>query len=428
MDASNGAGPRLGEVAAEDWSRLSATLRRHGWPLTLESYRQAAGLIHEPWLPPVAHDDPAYELLHLGEAGAAVPADLRKALDGLGLGPSVPFHLTSARDLFMVGDHHDRPERCGVYVGKDGMQIVDRLLSHRGGGRALDVGSGSGFTSVAMAAGGFRVTAIDISRACVAATRAAAALNGLDDRIDVQCMDAADALEGGGYEMIAANPPGAPVPPGLRYFPAGNGGPDGRQVIRAVFTASRRALLPDGVLVMRFESIGDEAGPFAVAEIDECAADASVLVTVEERLPMRVRSGVSARWSAPHNPDLQADRLLEILDAHAESLGARYFYTCFLVLRRDGLGRRAVMPFTRPASRTAEPNPGRPPTGLSELRWQPYQRLFAERRAEAADAARRLGDPVAAVAEVFADAVAADSINSRSLFHFLDELQPVDRV
>jgi hypothetical protein len=46
------------------------------------------------------------------------------------------------------------------------MQIVDRLLSHRGGGRALDVGSGSGFTSVAMATGGFRVTAIDISPAC----------------------------------------------------------------------------------------------------------------------------------------------------------------------------------------------------------------------------------------------------------------------
>jgi SAM-dependent methyltransferase len=405
----------LDGVPAAGWAELAAALRHHGWPLALETYRQAGGLTHEPWLPPVPHEDPIFSLLHRGEVTGPVPADLRAVLDRLGLPTPLPCYLTAVRDLLAVGDHHDRPERCHAYLGKDGLQIVDRLLSHRGSGRALDCGSGSGLTSVALAAAGFQVTAVDIDPACVTATRATAALNGFQDRIDPREMSIADALLDGGdgdYAMIAANPPGAPVPTTVNYWPAGNGGSDGMGVIRTILTGATRALAPGGVLVMRFESVGDGDRPFAVAEIDEIAADCSVLLSVEDRLPMRVRSGISARWAAPHNPGLEAGELLDILDTHAESLGATYFYTCFAVVRRDAKAGRQVWPFNRATANR--------PTGLSELRWRPYRRLFTERAADVA-AARRRADDARVMAEVFADAVASDQINSRSLYYFMDE-------
>ena len=71
------------------------------------------------------------------------------------------------------------------------------------GGSVLDPGCGSGVLSAALARAGRDVTAVDISRTAVAATRATLAANQLQAR--VQCGDGYTGL--GRFDAIWTNPP-----------------------------------------------------------------------------------------------------------------------------------------------------------------------------------------------------------------------------
>ncbi|MER5362967.1 methyltransferase [Streptomyces sp. NPDC002785] len=431
--------------AAPGWARLGEVLRGLDWALRTETYRLTAGRGLEPWLQEGAADDPLFHLLHLGASSVAPPPELAAALAASGLladrddaeqagtHRTKDHYFTAFRGLLTVADRHDRPARSGVYLGEDGLTFTDRLLSVHAGGTALDIGSGSGLTTSALAARGLHTTAIDISPACVAATAATAALNGLAHRVEAVTADATAALEGSGrYDFIASNPPGVVVPDSLAYGPGGNGGPDGLDVVRAVTANAPRMLRDGGVLLMRFESAGDERGPAALAEIFDHAGDSSVLVTVQASLPMRTRSGLTALRAAAHNPGLSAAELLRRLDAHTDALGACRFYTSFLLLRRDGRARREVRDLsgvlpgrTRGGANRPEPpaeDASRLPPGVAGLDWEGHLRLVRERWDEAVLAARRHGDPDAVVAEVFGDAVERDPVHSRSLHAFLSAL------
>nr|BAU50930.1 methyltransferase [Streptomyces luteocolor] len=421
------------------WARLGQVMRDLDWALRTESYRHAAGAPHQPWLPAEAADDPLYHLLHLGESQAAPPPELAAALAELGLyGASERGHRTAGhyftafRGLVTVADHHGRPARSGVYLGEDGLAFTDRLLSAHAHGTALDIGSGSGLTTSALAARGLHTTALDISADCVAATAATAALNGLAQRVETAQADATKTLGGGErYDFIASNPPGVVVPETLDYGPGGNGGPDGLAVVRAVTGGAPRMLRDGGTLLMRFESPGDARGPRILEEIFEQAGGSSVFVTVQSRLPMRTRSGLTALRAAAHNPELSPAELLRRLDAHTDALGAESFYTSFMLLRRDGRARREVHDLTG-RRRTAGPVSARPeppngdvsqlPPGVTGLDWQPHLRLVRERWDDAAAAARRQGALDAVVAEVFGDAVERDPVHSRSLHALLSGL------
>jgi ribosomal protein L11 methyltransferase len=79
------------------------------------------------------------------------------------------------------------------------------------GDRVLDVGTGSGILSLAaLKLGAAQVVALDVSTVAVAATRANAATNGVDDKIDVRLAT----LEG------AAGEPFTPIPPEVAVLSA----------------------------------------------------------------------------------------------------------------------------------------------------------------------------------------------------------------
>ncbi|MGA6174639.1 methyltransferase domain-containing protein [Streptomyces sp. NPDC012600] len=436
------------------WSRLGKVLRALDWPLRAEAYRQAGGSIHHPWLTDPAGDDALFRLLHLGGAHSAPPPELSDALAALGLmaspggsaggdpapdagGDVAPYrtahhYFTAFRGLLTVADHHARPPRSGVYLGEDGLMFTDRVLSTHAEGTALEIGCGSGLTASALATRGLRTTAIDISADCVAATTATAALNGVTDRVEPVHADAGQALAGAArYDLVAANPPGLPVPDTVAYSPAGNGGPDGLAVVRTVWENAPQMLRDGGAVVMRFECAGDLVGPWALPEIFELAGDSSVLVTIHARLPMRTRSALTALRAAPYNPGDAPQELLRRLDAHTDALGASRLYTCFMVLRKDGRARREVHDLTAanlsPGAAAESPAPppvdiDRLPPGLAGLDWRPQLALLHERWDETVRAAARHRDADAVITEVFPDARAQDPVNSRSLHAFLSVL------
>jgi methylase of polypeptide subunit release factors len=80
-------------------------------------------------------------------------------------------------------------------------------------GRALDLGTGSGVGALAAARRGYRVVAVDLSPAAVAAARANATIAGLADAVEVRHGDLFAPVRGERFDLVLLNPPyfrGAP--------------------------------------------------------------------------------------------------------------------------------------------------------------------------------------------------------------------------
>jgi release factor glutamine methyltransferase len=73
--------------------------------------------------------------------------------------------------------------------------------------RALDMGTGSGIGAVFAARRGYRVTAVDVNPHAVRCARLNAALNGLEERIEVRQGDLFAAVAGERFDLVLFNPP-----------------------------------------------------------------------------------------------------------------------------------------------------------------------------------------------------------------------------
>lgn len=123
-----------------------------------------------------------------------------------------------------------------------GVAVVDDVLS-RPGARIVDVGCGFGWSTLALARQypDAELHGVDVDRPSVAAARAAATAAGLDDRVTFHLGDAA--------ELALAEPFDAAF-----AFESVHDMPRPVEVLDAV----RRAMHPDGVVVVMDEAVGDE--------------------------------------------------------------------------------------------------------------------------------------------------------------------------
>jgi len=148
----------------------------------------------------------------------------------------------------------------GVFRPRDDTLILARRL--RDGSsedrHVLDLCTGSGALAVAAALGGATaVTAVDLSRRAVLATRLNAKLN----RVRVRALrsDLFAALGDQRFDLIASNPPYLPSPdaelPKRGARRAWEGGHDGRALIDRILAEAPRRLLPGGSLLMVHSSV-----------------------------------------------------------------------------------------------------------------------------------------------------------------------------
>lgn len=140
----------------------------------------------------------------------------------------------------------------GVYRPQDDTRLLARALRGAGlprGGHALDLFTGSGALALAAArAGAARVTAVDISRTAALSAWLTCRLGGVP--AEVRRGDFADVLAGRTFDLVLANPPYVPAPPGIRPHAAWDAGPDGRGVLDRLCALLPGLLRPRGVALI----------------------------------------------------------------------------------------------------------------------------------------------------------------------------------
>lgn len=227
-----------------------------------------------------------------------------------------------------------------MFLSDDGLRLLDAVLTSRPTGHVLDAGCGAGLATAATALTADHVHAIDLVPACLDATRLSAHLSGVDDKVTTEHADLASYQPAKPVGCIIANLPGVPVPPGLSYPPAGNGGPDGLTLTHHLLDQTPRWLTTTSrhhtthpVLVMRLQSPGDPNGPYALPLLRQLARTSRLDITVitDSRIDHRVRDGLTASYASRHTPYLDHHTVAETVRAHSRDIGMTHYYSSSII-------------------------------------------------------------------------------------------------
>lgn len=171
----------------------------------------------------------------------------------------------------------------------DSLLLAEQLRQHPiwADTRVLDLCSGSGILAIVAARRGARhVTAVDISRRAVFATRLNARLNRV--RIKALHGDLFAAVPGIRFDLIVSNPPYLPSAvdiPERGAARAWEAGPRGRSFLDRICSEASAHLVPGGVLLLVHSSLSDEQE--TVRALSERGFEAEVIV--RERGPLGPR-------------------------------------------------------------------------------------------------------------------------------------------
>jgi release factor glutamine methyltransferase len=173
----------------------------------------------------------------------------------------------------------------GVQPPKAGSRFFCNNLVAAAGERVLEIGGGIGLAAVLLARAGAHVVATDILPDAVEAIRANAALNAVS--VDARLGDCYAPVAGERFDLVCANAPQMPTPPGSsRDDPdaaADNGGVDGWAMLDRVIDGAPAHLSPGGRLVFTiFAFLGVKA---ALAKLEARSLAPRVVAIERQRFP-----------------------------------------------------------------------------------------------------------------------------------------------
>ncbi|HYG94321.1 MAG TPA: class I SAM-dependent methyltransferase [Nocardioides sp.] len=123
-------------------------------------------------------------------------------------------YATEGEDLWVVSDLTPGLDGAPIRVGADHVLGISpastslaQLTLREEVGTALDLGTGCGVQALHLAAHSDRVVATDVNQRALAITRFNAALNEVEDRVEVREGSFFEPLQGQRFDLIATNPP-----------------------------------------------------------------------------------------------------------------------------------------------------------------------------------------------------------------------------
>ena len=188
------------------------------------------------------------------------------------------------------------------------------------------------------------VTGIDVVNECVDAGNITASLNGCHDRVCFRSARLEEYCPEKPFDVVAANPPGVPIPANLNYGVAGHGGESGLDLVMSFLNAGVAFCKRDGTLTMRFQSLACGEEILAHSAILEFARAKhwDLRLIVDICIPVEVRTALTARNALALNPQCTEGDILGLLDAHMHRIGATAYTSTLLLARLSGSGRTAI--------------------------------------------------------------------------------------
>lgn len=159
----------------------------------------------------------------------------------------------SATHLFMYDGAVFKAE-TDVMIPKRGSILLARHMGVRPTDVVLDLGTGVGFLGILAARTARQVVATDVIPASVECARANAILNGLAHKMDFRLGDLYAPVGAMTFDLILANPPQMPAPPGRNDLKdprllADDAGADGWAILDRILRGAPEHLRPGGRLL-----------------------------------------------------------------------------------------------------------------------------------------------------------------------------------
>lgn len=183
------------------------------------------------------------------------------------------------RYLLVTGSRVARTgEQSRVYIGRESYFLARQLPYTASIGAALDMGTGSGFHAILMASTASRVVAVDVDPEAVETARLNAALNWVDQRVDVRCGSLFGPVEAERFDLVVANLPWLVIPAGIQFPAFAHGGEDGLRVLRPFLEELGDHLSSRGQALLFMQGLGDRHRPFVAAYLEDLARRAGFSV------------------------------------------------------------------------------------------------------------------------------------------------------
>jgi release factor glutamine methyltransferase len=223
-----------------------------------------------------------------------------------------------------------------VYIGPDSLTLAAALPASGRWQRCLDLCTGSGIQAIMLAASAQQVVAAEIHPLAANAARFNAALNHVEDRVEVHHGHLYDPVPAGPYDLIVSNPPFLPVPAGVHHALAGHGGEDGLSVLGPLLEGIPPRLSDRGEALIYAEGVGDGEGPFVRQRLQELAAAHRLDVHLLLVSRLSIKSTLILKAASLAQLQRPSSELAQWRDLY-QRLGATHSYNYLLRLRRgDG--------------------------------------------------------------------------------------------
>jgi SAM-dependent methyltransferase len=254
------------------------------------------------------------------------------------------FRLLPLEGLWILSDRFDAGTDCVMGPGPTTVQLI-RLLPERIAGSVLDVGCGAGsLVLVAASRGASPAVGTDLNGRALETARFNARLNGLE--VDFRQGDLLEPVINDTFDLVVAQPPYVPHPPGLPAATYLHGGPRGDELAMRMISDLPRILSGRGHALILMDTAarkGDLLSNRMRALLGDAPIDLVVLAA----------PGASADLQSIGYALLDAAQVGSEYSAavrryrdHMEALGIEEFRHCLVIARSHAGGPQAGGRFT----------------------------------------------------------------------------------
>lgn len=226
------------------------------------------------------------------------------------------------------------------YIGSDSYWL-SRIIVNQTSGKVLDLCTGSGIQAILSAKTADKVVGIDLDEQSIEIAKFNAYLNGVDKKVEFRLGNLYDSMnEDVEFDYITSNPPFIPIPSSVKFPIAGDGGEDGKDIIRKIFNGYRNHLKPGGKGIMIGQAIGDSERVFISEDIRSILIGLDCTIYYSGKTPIENQASQFAELSTKINNNEQIESSLWNEMYH--KMGAEYFYNFTLIATRGNTSLKEV--------------------------------------------------------------------------------------